>query len=163
MQKIIMVETPKGSMFALDLENLKTAKAKKDGAIIIEYNDDSYDTIAKTKEYSEEKMKMILEGMIDAKNKYEDFLLNVSMKKEAMEIAIKEAMEIATEAIQSTGLSAVAKEAEKTLALLKEASLENVKIQKELSESKEEVNKLTKNVSNLASEIERLTSIVFQG
>jgi len=163
MEKMIMVETPKGSMFALDLENLKTAKAKKDGAIIIEYHDDSYDTIAKTKDYSEEKMKIILEGMIDAKNKYEEFLLNVSIKKEAMEIAIKEAMEIATEAIQSTGLAAVAKEAEKTLALLKEASLENIKIRKELSESKEEVSALTNNVSNLTTEIERLTSIVFQG
>ena len=155
MEKMIMVETPKGSMFALDLENLKTAKAKKDGAIIIEYHDDSYDTIAKTKDYSEEKMKIILEGMIDAKNKYEEFLLNVSIKKEAMEIA--------TEAIQSTGLAAVAKEAEKTLALLKEASLENIKIRKELSESKEEVSALTNNVSNLTTEIERLTSIVFQG
>ena len=163
MEKLIMVETPKGSMFTLDLERFKMGKVKKEGGITIEYGDGDYDTIATIKDYPSEKMNSLLQLIIDSKNKYEEYLSDATMKKEAMEIAIKEAMEIATEAIQSTGLAAVAKEAEKTLALLKEASLENIKIRKELSESKEEVGTLTNNVSNLTTEIERLTSIVFQG
>ena len=163
MEKIIIIDTPKGSSVSIDLEKYKSVSINA-STKLLDIEDDKNFSVSGTPE----ELKEIMSFIVDKKNIYMSEVNELTLREDVIKEASDKAISFGQEILRGTVIDAfkdisvqMRKEFEESLRINKELVSEVRKLKAEVKDVQNELNNTKSIISTLFSKLKELKSIIF--